>query len=243
MEALAARELIARNPRWYHSIEVAPGVVTPGLVDLRPLAPKVLPSGLAGRRALDVGTFDGFWAFELERRGADEVVALDVAQAADAEWPPNRRARLEREASELGVELGLGFRLASQALASNVKHVVGDVRTLDAAQIGGRVDVAFLGSLLLHMRDPVGALERIRSVADTLIVVEPVALRETLLAPRRPLGRFQTLETTFNWWVPNLAALKAWLRTAGFEDLRFHGFHKPDGREHLSQWLAALEAR
>ena len=52
------------NPRWYHTIELAPGEVTPGLVDLRAVAPRVLPARIEGR-ALDVGTYDGFWAFEM----------------------------------------------------------------------------------------------------------------------------------------------------------------------------------
>ena len=58
-------EAVARNPAWYHTIELAPGVVTPGEIDLRKLAARVLPDRLDGLRALDVGTFDGFWAFEL----------------------------------------------------------------------------------------------------------------------------------------------------------------------------------
>nr|MBA2506600.1 methyltransferase type 11 [Thermoleophilaceae bacterium] len=77
MNPPSAREAVAANPHWYHSIEVAPGVVTPGQVDLRGTAEKLLPPSLASTRALDVGTFDGFWAFEMERRGA-EVVAIDV---------------------------------------------------------------------------------------------------------------------------------------------------------------------
>jgi tRNA (mo5U34)-methyltransferase len=239
---MTAAEAIAANPRWYHSIELAPGEVTPGMVDLRGLAGHVLPGRIEGR-ALDVGTFDGFWAFELERRGASEVVAVDVADAPDAEWPPLQRERLEREAAAMGVELGLGFRLASDALGSRARRVVADVRTLTAGDIGGPVDVAFLGSLLLHLRDPIGALERLRAVTDTLYLLEPVALRETLLAPRRPVARYQPLETTFNWWLPNLAALKAWVYAAGFDHVRFRGFRRPDGREGMDVWLAVLEAR
>ncbi len=41
-------------------------------------------------RVLDVGTWDGFWAFEMERRGAD-VVALDVEHESEYDWPPRRR--------------------------------------------------------------------------------------------------------------------------------------------------------
>src|SRR5437016_1983956 len=43
-----------------------------------------------GMRALDVGTWDGFWAFEMERRGAD-VLALDLDDPQDLDWPPRRR--------------------------------------------------------------------------------------------------------------------------------------------------------
>src|SRR5689334_4047032 len=73
-----ARKAIAGRD-WWHVIEVAPGVVTPGWWDLRPAAERMpWPASLDGMRCLDVGTMDGFWAFELERRGAGEVVAIDL---------------------------------------------------------------------------------------------------------------------------------------------------------------------
>ena len=238
---MTAAEAIAANPRWYHSIELEPGLLTPGMVDLRTIAGLVLPDRVAGR-ALDVGTFDGFWAFELERRGASEVIGLDVGDAADAQWPPLQRARLEREAAAMGVELGLGFRLASEALGSKARRVVADVTEVTADDLGGPVDVAFLGSLLLHLRDPVAAIERLRALTTTLFVLEPISLRHTILAPRRTVARYQPLETTFNWWLPNLAALKEWVHQGGFDHVRFRGFHKPPGIEGTSVWHAALEA-
>ena len=71
------RAALARQ--WYHTIELAPGVVTPGWFDTRPVSAKIpMPPSLAGKRCLDVGTFDGFWAFEMERRGAAETVGIDV---------------------------------------------------------------------------------------------------------------------------------------------------------------------
>ena len=54
---------------WWHTLELAPGVTTPGWWDLRPTATRVPWAGsLSGLRCLDVGTMDGFWAFEMEHR-------------------------------------------------------------------------------------------------------------------------------------------------------------------------------
>src|SRR4051812_42958839 len=90
-------------------MELAPGVVTPGRGDWRRHVARVLPDDMRGLRALDVGTFAGFWAFEMERRGAD-VVAIDVDDLDAVDLPPPQRARLERDAAAGGLELGHGFR-------------------------------------------------------------------------------------------------------------------------------------
>ena len=46
---------------WWHTIAVAPGVVTPGAWDIRHLADEIpWPASLSGARCLDVGTADGF---------------------------------------------------------------------------------------------------------------------------------------------------------------------------------------
>src|SRR5207244_1994191 len=73
--------------QWYHTLELAPGVLTPGWFDLRDLARDIPWPDLTGKRCLDVGTFDGFWAFEMERRGAAEVVAIDVLDPLRWDWP------------------------------------------------------------------------------------------------------------------------------------------------------------
>lgn len=72
---------------WYHTMELPSGV-TPGTFDTLDEREHVpLPASLAGKRCLDVGTTDGFWAFEMERRGAAEVVAIDVDAADAMDWP------------------------------------------------------------------------------------------------------------------------------------------------------------
>jgi len=231
VESADLRAAVASNPRWYHSIELAPGIVTPGHVDLRALVGSVLPASLHGCRALDVGTFDGFWAFELERRGA-EVVAIDVPEADAAEWPPVNRARLVAAAADMDLELGRGFRIAAEALGSAVHRVELAVYDLDAAALGGSVDFAFLGAMLLHVRDPVRALERVRATlapGGRLTILEPVDGRLSMLFPRRPAARFQATETDFNWWAANVACLQAWLHAAGFERVVRGGLLRASG--------------
>ena len=73
-----AEEAIAKQWKWHHKIEVAPGVWTPGLQDTQTLLSQIgMPEDLSGMRVLDIGARDGFFTFEAERRGAREVVALD----------------------------------------------------------------------------------------------------------------------------------------------------------------------
>jgi SAM-dependent methyltransferase len=245
MDLLNPAEAVAANPGWYHTIELAPGVVTPGRIDLRAIAAKVLPPDLAGRRALDVGTFDGFWAFEMERRGA-KVVAIDVSTLESAEWPAVNRERLEATAREWGLELGRGFRLAAEALGSAVERVECPVQELTSERIGGPVDFVFSGAILLHLRDPVGALERIHDAiapGGALRILEPFSPARTIGSPRRPVAEFQSLATPFNWWVPNLAGLEAWLRAARFEHVERLGFHRPQAIRRMRQWQVAYAAR
>jgi SAM-dependent methyltransferase len=240
-----ARAAVEANAVWYHSIDLAPGVVTPGYVDFRTHARDVLPPRLAGR-ALDAGTFDGFWAFEMEARGAT-VVAIDLDRVDAAEWPPLRRARLEAESAQRDIALGRGFELAKGVRGSSVERVVCNVYDVTPDRIGGRVDTAFVGSLLLHLRDPVRALERLRSTlapGGQLIMCEPVARRLGLVMRRHPAALFQAADTDFNWWVPNAAGLQAWVVAAGYRDVVVkRRLIKPPSRPEMTNWYAVVTAR
>lgn len=243
--AAAAWAAVAANPVWYHTIDLAPRVATPGMIDLRDTAARVLPERLDGRRCLDVGTFDGFWAFELERRGGT-VTALDLPGVDAATWPPLHRDRLLREARERELELGVGFRLAHEVLGSGVARVERDVLALEPEDVGGPFDLVFVGAVLLHLRDPVGALERLLRVlrpGGELLLLEQWSRSASWRSPRRPAARFQTLETPFNWWVPNLAALRAWVLTAGFEGVALGPRIVPPSRPEMPARFVRLRAR
>jgi hypothetical protein len=87
------------------------------------------------------------------------------------------------------------------------------------------------------------AVERVAATlrpAGTAILLEPISLRDTLRSPRRPLARFEAASSDFNWWVPNLSALKAMCWSAGLVGVRVRGLHRPRGE--LGGVYAGLEA-
>src|SRR5258705_605478 len=140
---------------WYHTLELAPGVTTPGWFDLRAVVNKLPWPDVRGKRCLDVGTYDGFLAFEMERRGAAEVVAIDLDDHQQWDWPARLRSIApQRLAALAGPEKGVGFKIAAKALGSRVERVAMSVYRLAEADLGP-FDVVVCGSLLLHLRDPV----------------------------------------------------------------------------------------
>jgi hypothetical protein len=81
----------------------------------------------------------------------------------------------------------------------------------------GRFDLVYLGSLLVHLRDPVRALERVRSVCDgTLIVVDGVDLALSVLLPRRAVARLDGRGRPW-WWYANTAGLARMVEAGGFD--------------------------
>ena len=201
---------------WYHTLELAPGIVTPGRLDTRRVVDSVpFPPSLAGRRCLDVGTFNGFWAFEMERRGAAEVVAIDVLDPHGWDWPrgsdPGTIETVGRRQAG-----GAGFDLAKRELGSSVRRLDRSVYELDEAEVG-RFDLVYVGSLLIHLRDPVRALERVNAVCkETLIVVDGIDLALSALMPRHPMARFDGRGRPW-WWYANAAGLTRMIEAAGFE--------------------------
>ena len=170
---------------------------------------------VAGTRALDVGTFDGFWAFELERRGAREVVAIDIEDPRRIDWAYDHRVSGPAAIREWGAGRGPNFAEAAGALGSRVTWRDRSVYELNADQ-DGRFDVVVCGALLLHLRDPVLALERMRAVCSGhLVLVEAIDPMLELALPRAAVAHIRPEDD--EWWRVNSAGLRKLVDTAGFE--------------------------
>ncbi len=210
------RERIAAAPLWYHTLDLH-GTETPGWFDLRPIVDRMPWPDVQGKRCLDVGTYDGFLAFEMERRGAAEVVAVDIADHDQWDWPPDLRAEGGTALAKLaGPEKGAGFRVAHEILESSVTRHEISIYDLDPDRLG-TFDVVVCGSLLLHLRDPLRALEAVRTVTEGVFLSsETIDLPLTVLHPRRPTAKLLGAGELCQWWIPNAACHEQMLRSSGF---------------------------
>jgi tRNA (mo5U34)-methyltransferase len=238
MLGIRKRRAADRVGFWWHSIDLGDGVITPGSKSAALLRDELaaldLPD-LAGRTVLDVGGWDGYFAFAAERAGAARVAVLDhYVWSMDL---PGQQAYW-RECQERGVAPEpyeqtrfwhpdtlpgrAGFDTAREALNSNVEAIVADFAAADLTLYGQWDVVLFLG-VLYHLRDPLGALQRLWALTADLAVIETHAI----VVPGHeddPLWRLypgsELNADASNWWSPNLPGLVAGLAAAGFVDVQ-----------------------
>ena len=193
------REAI-RKYDWYHSVELRPGIVTPGRAAERNVLPFLgIPDDLSGMTVLDIGCWDGFFSFECERRGAKRVVSSDV-------WET-----LGRDA----------FDFARAELGSAVEPLQASVYDLPEALAGERFGLVLFAGVLYHLKHPLLAIEKVAEVTAPggLAIVETAVDADTLMG--RPLMAFYPGDELngdpTNWWTPNVPALASMLGVSGFE--------------------------
>ena len=150
----------------------------------------------------------------MERRGAAEVIAVDVLDPGGWDWPAGSEEQTRSTIAELK-GAGSGFELAVEALGSAVRRIELGVYDLDP-DVLGRFDFVYVGSLLLHLSDPVGALRRVRAVCEgELLLVDAVDAALSLLHPRRPMAELDMVGRPW-WWRPNRAGLARIVEASGF---------------------------
>jgi 2-polyprenyl-3-methyl-5-hydroxy-6-metoxy-1,4-benzoquinol methylase len=180
----------------YHKFDLGDGLVIDGEYDMaKYLHHYGLPENLLGKSVLDIGTSTGFFAFECARRGA-QVTAIDL-------WD------------------GAFFSTIRDALGLNVRYVQKSIFDLDIAF--GQFDLVICGSLLLHLRDIFGAIERIRSVCQGEAIVATAVMQGSQYQDRAfcEFVGSKTEDDAGEYWVYwqlNTMALKKMLLATGFSE-------------------------
>lgn len=201
---------------WYHTFELPGGVITPGYFDLRSVPQRLpFPESLAGKRCLDAASADGFFAFEMARRGG-QVVSVDLADTTLQDWQgPAGVSDFRRQGSGRARR---AFELIREVLGLDVERV--DLSVYDICpELLGTFDYVFMGNVMLHLADPGRAARALRSVTrpdGEFLSFEAVTLFLSLVAPGSPLAQLWE-EDEPRWWTPNMAAHRRLVESGGFE--------------------------
>jgi SAM-dependent methyltransferase len=208
------------------------------------------PLDLSGASVLDLGTGGGWFAHYFEQRGAavttydargycdfdvygrfdypsienDAVPDLPSGVYNRAETATTRREpdRYDEQGRPVYFSpVSPAFWKMHDLLGSRIESRSGRIYDVSPDVFDGRkFDIVFMGALLCHLRDPIGALMAARSVCDgrifastPIIIGEP----ESEFEPRQYLP--YTDIDRISWWLPNEACFRHWFLAAGFRDV------------------------
>jgi SAM-dependent methyltransferase len=204
---------------WYHATELPDGTVLPGVWDLRGHEAAYLGGvELAGKRVLELGPATGYLTFYMERMGADVVsfeagfdVSVDTLPVKGHEDPEERR-RVMQETIDRNHD---AWWYLHRVFSSSARFVQGNIYDMPADL--GTFDITLVGAILLHLREPWGALlQAARRTSETMIVTEP--LQDDLDPPESNIMRFSPSAEHHltNWWSIYPGAVVAMLSRLGF---------------------------
>lgn len=204
---------------WYHKIDLGDGIVTPGF-DYEPLwnnIRKVRENyvNYKDKLVLDIGSFDGLWAFEAEKLGAKIVIATDCL------YRSFRNFLFCKEV--LGSKCIPYFNASPYNLFERL-DVFFKENYDDEKQYDRMFDIVQHLGLLYHLRDPLLSLSQARScireggilLIETNIVInsdDSFMLYNGIPFTSRVSENFSV------WWVPTISCIKEMLTATLFEPI------------------------
>jgi hypothetical protein len=219
---------------WYHQVPTSDGQRMPGAWDLNGNEATYLGGAgvggidLSGRRVFELGPATGHLTWWMEQQGA-EVVAFEAGLDCHNDLIPYGRTVTDEVCDNAmrfisTVQRSWWWTKTEHDLAAKVAY--GTVYDLPTDL--GEFDTTVLGAVLLHLRDPFGAMMAVAAHTTDSIVV-------TDLEPPRPWGntemRFNPVEGDHSsWWVITPGAMRRMLSNVGFTEhtiTRHVQWHRP----------------
>lgn len=173
---------------------------------------------LNGKRVLEIGPASGFLTVEMERAGAI-VTAVEVPDSPGWDfvpYPPCVLEPIQSQRAEHMRRIKNSFWFTHSVSRSNSRLIYCDV--YDLPPVLGQFDVAVMGSVLLHTRNPLAIMEQCSKRAKTLVITE--VFRPDLEG--RPVCRLlPTKENNLwdTWWEFSTDYLKQFAEVLGFRSI------------------------
>ena len=231
---------------FYHTMDIPTHGIVNGEWDLRGREAAYLGNtGLAGKRVLEVGPASGHLCFAMEKMGAS-VVSYDLSDKQQWDVVPyagyDMKLYIAQRKNHIR-RLNNGYWFAHRAFGSSAKVVYGSV--YDIPDNIGTFDVCTFGSVLLHLRDPFLALQRVLAHVQETVIVTDVASGlgfrafvykmmtavETLTGARRVsfLPNAKELSPLDTWWILTPRVVAEFLQILGFAETTI-SFHRQQNK-------------
>jgi SAM-dependent methyltransferase len=211
MDKQQLKEEILKITDWRHPFEVEPGVWVKLFRDwhkewhtwrartmtptIETIAGHVIPGGIKNASVLDTGCWDGFYGFELLKRGARYLKGIDLREEAI------RRANL----------------LKAYFDYTRCDFETGNIQDIDPHK--ETFDITLMYGLLYHLSAPIDALKKLGRMTGSMLLLSTYASGEPFPClklkwedPGKDSMGFQELVTT-----PSEAAVVEMLHFAGFD--------------------------
>ena len=172
------KNLSIKECYFYHTTNLPKYGLIEGEWDLRGNEKKYLGSvDFNRKKVLEIGTASGFLCFFMEKNGA-EVVAYDLSDNDQWDIVPYANTdykKIMHKRKKRILELNNSFWITHEALKSKAKVVYGSVYNIPDGI--GQFDVCTMGSILLHLRDPFLALQKVSSLTKKTIIITDIVSR------------------------------------------------------------------
>lgn len=202
---------MAQNDKWedilsYHlwrqRIPLTENLTTPGYIDLS-WDELHLPSSLDGKRFLDVGANDGFYAFEAEKRGADSIRAVDLYDSEKAHYSNKEGC------PRTGIDLVCNYL--------NSKVEVTPLSIYQLKEMDETYDVVLLSNVFAWLQDHFLAMENLAAVTNGMLVIRGgfyTKHTDECIARLEPQAHHNLR--------PNIRYIREMLRKYGFNKIETH---------------------
>ena len=213
---------------FYHTIELPDGSVLPGDWDLRGHEAAYLGGiDVAGKRVIEFGPASGWMSAYIARQARLTIVDLPFGQAPDfVPHPEVDLPTMTANAASSAGRLRNSWWYTKRALNFSARAFYADIYQLPPDI--GRHDIAFFGSILLHLSSPFRAIQQAALCTTKTIIVTDVDSSpklpgyDTLAMSSPSLTVFNPTEPPIgitHWWAVSPGMVSHMLRRLGFTEI------------------------
>jgi len=209
---------------WYHTFQFG-NITTHGRYDWRPYLAELELPNLKAKRVLDVGAGNGYFSFEFEKLGA-KVTATDIPLQEDRD---NHLLGVKIKSNNKMINFNKPFLIAKHYFKSKINQKFINIYDMTPKNTG-HYDLLFCNDVLLHLTDPVKALNIFSKLAKIVIVGTPITELKLNALQRWCYGVSMAKIPSFAsfwgatgngaYWLPTLTCLEDMAKSAGMKVIK-----------------------